>query len=68
VEGRDGPSDDYQEGARPAGAPEDDHRLGCAAAGRVEYLVTGEEELLAVGRYRGVTILTAREFLSVLHG
>lgn len=46
--------------------PDDDHLLGCAAAGGADYLVTGDEDLLTVGRYRGVTIITAREFLAIL--
>ena len=48
--------------------PDDDYRLGCAAAGGVEYLVTGDAALLAVGQYRGVTIVDGRQFLSVLSG
>ena len=46
--------------------PSDDYLLVCAAAGDANYLVTGDGDLLAVGRYRGVTILTAREFLALL--
>lgn len=46
--------------------PSDDSLLGCAAAGDANYLVTGDGNLLAVGRYGGVTILTAREFLALL--
>jgi len=48
--------------------PDDDYLLGCAAAGGVDYLVTGDAALLAVGRYRGVTILDGRQFLAVLAG
>jgi predicted nucleic acid-binding protein len=43
--------------------PDDDSLLGCAVAGAADYLVTGDEDLLAVGRYRGLAIVTAREFL-----
>ena len=46
--------------------PDDDYLLGCAAAGGVDYLVTGDADLLAVGRYRGVTIVDGRQFLGVL--
>jgi uncharacterized protein len=46
--------------------PDDDSLLGCAAAGSANYLVSGDRDLLAVGRYQGVTILTAREFLALL--
>jgi len=40
--------------------------LGCAAGGGVQYLVTGDADLLALKRCETVVILTAREFLAVL--
>lgn len=43
--------------------PEDDKFLECALAGRAEYLVTGDRDLLELGSYRGVRILTVGEFL-----
>jgi len=46
--------------------PDDDYLLGCAAGGGVQYLVTGDADLLALKRYETVVILTAREFLAVL--
>jgi putative PIN family toxin of toxin-antitoxin system len=46
--------------------PDDDELLGCAAAGGVEYLVTGDADLLSVGRYQGVSIIDARQFLGLL--
>jgi len=46
--------------------PDDDYLLGCAAAGRADYLVTGDEDLLSIGRYRDVTILSARDFLAII--
>ena len=46
--------------------PDDDALLGCAAAGGAEYLVSGDRDLLVVRRHAGVTILTAREFLTLL--
>jgi putative PIN family toxin of toxin-antitoxin system len=46
--------------------PSDDALLGAAVAGGAEYLVTGDKDVLAVARYRGVTILTARDFLALL--
>ena len=52
---------------RPPISDQDDHKfLECAVAGRAEYLVTGDKELRALGTYRGVTILNAAEFLSLL--
>lgn len=46
--------------------PDDDYLLGCAAAGEAGYLVTGDKDLLAVGRYRDVAILSARDFLTII--
>ena len=44
----------------------DDYLLGCPPAGGVDYLVTGDEDLLAVRQYREVAIVDARTFLAVL--
>lgn len=46
--------------------PDDDYLLGCAAGGGADYLVTGDADLLAVGRYRDITIVAARAFLAIL--
>ena len=46
--------------------PDDDYLLGCAALGGADYLVTGDDDLLAIGRYRDVVIVDARTFFSVL--
>ncbi|RIK46978.1 MAG: putative toxin-antitoxin system toxin component, PIN family [Chloroflexi bacterium] len=46
--------------------PEDDLILATAVAGRAQFLVTGDRQLLALGRYREVRIVTAGEFLAVL--
>jgi len=43
--------------------PDDDKFLECAVAGRAEYLVTGDRDLRELGSFRGITILTAGEFL-----
>ena len=40
--------------------------LGCAASGGADYLVTGDDDLLAVRQYRDVVIVEARAFLTVL--
>jgi uncharacterized protein len=48
--------------------PDDDVVLGTALSGACEMIVTGDEGLLSVGKYRGVAIMrprTALEFLSV---
>ncbi len=41
--------------------PDDLPVLGTAVAGRVELLVTGDGELLALGRHAGIAIVTPRE-------
>lgn len=48
--------------------PDDDRLLGSAAAGGADYLVTGDEDLLSVGRFGAVEILDARSFFAVLEG
>ena len=45
---------------------DDDYPLGCAAAGGADYLVTGDDDLLAVRQYRDVAVVDARTFLAVL--
>ena len=46
--------------------PDDDYLLGCAAGAQADYLVSGDADLLVIGRYQGVTIVEARHFLSLL--
>ena len=43
--------------------PDDDKFLECAVAGRAEYLVTGDRDLRQLDSFRGITILTAGQFL-----
>ena len=43
--------------------PEDDKFLECALAGRAKFLLTGDQDLRSLGPYRGIAILTAREYL-----
>lgn len=42
--------------------------LGTAVAGSVAVLVTGDQELLALGRFRDVAILSPRDFYERLRG
>jgi predicted nucleic acid-binding protein len=46
--------------------PEDDVVLAGAVSANVDFLVTGDSNLRKVQSYQGVTILTPREFLTVL--
>ena len=41
----------------------DNRVLECALTGRVEAIVTGDRALLALGDFRGVRLLSLREFL-----
>ncbi len=46
--------------------PDDYYLLGCAAHARIEYLVTGDDDLLKLKRFEIVVILTARDFLTIV--
>ena len=43
--------------------PKDDAILACADASRAQYIVSGDQHLLKLGRYRGIKIVTPREFV-----
>lgn len=46
----------------------DDAILACAKEGKANYIVSGDEHLLKLREYRGIKILTPREFVErVLH-
>lgn len=42
----------------------DNRVLECAQAGRAQAIVTGDKAMLVLGEYRGIRILTLREFLT----
>jgi len=46
--------------------PEDDHILSCALKAEVDFLVTGDKDLLALKSFRGIPIVKPREFLNRL--
>ena len=46
--------------------PEDDQILATAVSASADYLVTGDRQLLKLGAYQGVRIVTPREFLQIL--
>jgi putative PIN family toxin of toxin-antitoxin system len=46
--------------------PDDDVVLATALAGRADYLVTGDDDLLALKSWQGIKILSPRDFWSVL--
>ena len=46
--------------------PDDDHVLACALAAEANFIVSGDGDLLSLGDFRGIRILTAREALAVI--
>ncbi|MDN5940473.1 MAG: putative toxin-antitoxin system toxin component, PIN family [Nitrospira sp.] len=46
--------------------PDDDKYLVAALEGRADCLVSGDSDLLELHEYKGVSIVTAREFLHIL--
>ena len=46
--------------------PDDDRILECAIAGKADYIITGDQDLLILGSFRGIPILTVRQFLDRL--
>ena len=49
-----------------ASHPEDDLILATAVSGAADFLVTGDRDLQQLGSYRGVAIVSPREFLTLL--
>jgi uncharacterized protein len=46
--------------------PADDAVLAAAVEGRVGAIVTGDDDLLALGEYQGIDIVTPRRFLELI--
>ena len=46
--------------------PDDDEVIACAIAADCEFIVTGDNDLLVLKEYQGVTIVTAADFLKEL--
>jgi uncharacterized protein len=49
-----------------ASHPEDDLVLAAAVSATADYLVTGDKQLQRLGAYQGVTIVSPRQFLTLL--
>jgi predicted nucleic acid-binding protein len=48
--------------------PDDDKYLAAALEGRAAHVVTGDPDLLALGEYEGIRIVSPRVFLGLLNG
>jgi uncharacterized protein len=53
-------------GKRVCRDEDDDVVLGTALAGKVDVIVTGDEDLLVLRKFRGIEILSPRQFLQLL--
>jgi putative PIN family toxin of toxin-antitoxin system len=47
--------------------PADDRILECAVAAGSDYIVSGDKDLLRLGKYDGIRILTVSDFLDVVN-
>jgi uncharacterized protein len=43
--------------------PDDDKFLACAISGRCEFIISGDRHLIKVSGYRGIMVITPREFI-----
>jgi hypothetical protein len=46
--------------------PDDDMYLACALEAEADYILSGDDHLRQMGSFRGIPILSARQFLAVL--
>lgn len=46
--------------------PDDDKFFECALAGRADYIVSEDADILSVGEFRGIKTVSTSEFLSIL--
>jgi predicted nucleic acid-binding protein len=48
--------------------PGDDVILACAVAAAATHLITRDKDLLVIGTYEGITILSPEAFMALLRG
>ena len=48
--------------------PDDDKFISCAMDGKCLYIVRGDSDLLSIGKYEGIEILTVADFLDRMKG
>lgn len=46
--------------------PDDDRVLECAVAGQADYIVSGDRHLRNLGEFRGIRIVTIRQFMDLV--
>lgn len=46
--------------------PKDDAVVACAREGEADYIVSGDQDLLVLGEYEGIRVITPRQFAEIL--
>jgi len=46
--------------------PKDDAVVACAKEGEADYIVSGDQDLLVLGEYEGIQVITPRRFVEIL--
>jgi putative PIN family toxin of toxin-antitoxin system len=46
--------------------PKDDDVVACAREGEAAYIVSGDQDLLALGEYENIQVVTPRQFMEIL--
>ena len=46
--------------------PKDDSVVACAKEGEADYIVSGDQDLLVLGEYEGIQVITPRQFVEIL--
>lgn len=46
--------------------PKDDAVVACAKEGEADYIVSGDQDLLVLGEYEGIQVITPRQFMEIL--
>lgn len=46
--------------------PKDDFVVACAKEGEADYIVSGDQDLLVLGKYEGIQVVTPHQFVEIL--
>ena len=46
--------------------PKDDAVVACAKEGEADYIVSGDQDLLALSEHEGIQVVTPRRFMEIL--